>query len=267
MDCQFCKKQFSSKGNLLNHQRNTKYCLQIQEANKPQEFICVGCNKRLCTKYRLQQHQKICETYPEKDKISKLELAIQENKKIIELRDNTINIQQQTIQKLEKQLENLQDKLLKIATKSKTTNISILQQNFTAITDERLAEDAKKITLDHIAGGGERIASVFLDGSLKDNAVCTDVARRIIHHKDENGKLIKDINALIITKRAFSSLIGLAKEIKNKCGEDIDTDDDNQIERLGKVMSVVGEIGQTIAGQTTEVSTDFAKAVCHGSAN
>jgi hypothetical protein len=85
-----------------------------------------------------------------------------------------------------------------------------------------------------------------------------------MHHKDENGKLIKDVNALIITKRAFSSLMTFAKEIKNKLGEDIDTDDDDQIETLGKVMCVVGEMGQTIAGQTTETSADFAKAVCHG---
>jgi hypothetical protein len=262
MNCEFCNKNFTTKGILLRHQQTTKYCLKLQGEIKEKEFICRGCNKRLSTKNRLATHQEICEQIPKDDNLIYL-------KKVIELRDSTIDIQQQTIQKLEKQIENLQDKLLKIAIKSKSNttnnnNISILQQNFTAITDESLAEDAKKITIDHIVGGGESIASVFLGGSLKDNAVCTDVARRIMHHKDENGKLIKDVNALIITKRAFSSLMTFAKEIKNKLGEDIDTDDDDQIETLGKVMCVVGEMGQTIAGQTTETSADFAKAVCHG---
>jgi len=270
MDCQFCKKQFSTKGNLLNHQRTAKYCLQIQEENKPQEFICMGCNKTLCTKYRLQQHQKICGKYTEKDRISKLELIIQESKTIITLKDKELENSAKHIQQLQKHIEGLEDKLMKIAMKStKTTNnnISIQQQNFTAITDENLAQDARKLTLEHIVGGGETIASVFLDGSLKNNALCTDISRRILYLKDEEGNLIKDPNAITITKRAFSSLIGHAKEIKNKCRENIDTDDDDQIETLAKAMSVVGEIGQTISGKSTEVSTDFAKAVCHGSTN
>jgi predicted RNase H-like nuclease (RuvC/YqgF family) len=259
MECEYCGKVLATKGSLTRHQKTIKYCLELQ-SKKSLTFKCDSCHKILSNKYNLTVHQKSCK------QIKRDILDDNRDREIESLKDKVLE-RDQTIQKLEKQLENLQDKLLKIATKSKTTNISILQQNFTAITDERLAEDAKKITLDHIAGGGERIASVFLDGSLKDNAVCTDVARRIIHHKDENGNLIKDVNALIITKRAFSSLMTLAKEIKNKFGEDIDTDDDDQIERLGKVMCVVGEMGQTIAGQTTETSTDFAKAVCHGSVN
>jgi hypothetical protein len=260
MDCEFCHKNFTTKGILLRHQQTTKYCLKLQEEIKAKEFICRGCQKHLSTKNRLITHQEICEKISKDDDITNL-------KKIIELRDITIDNQQQTIEKLEKHIESLDDKIMKIAmraTKS-TTNISIQQQNFTAITDEKLAQDAKKITLAHIVGGGESIASVFLDGSLKDNAICSDFARRILHLKDENGILIKDPNAGIITKRAFSSLIGHVREIKNKCGEDIDTDDDDQIERFGKAMSVVGEISQTIAGQATEVSTDFAKAVCSGS--
>jgi|694.fasta_scaffold52502_1 hypothetical protein len=257
MDCQFCRKSFSSKSNLSKHQQTTKYCIKLQPQNKPKSFICSGCNKELSTKQRLETHIQVCINYLDINRIKELE-------KIIETKDTIIDELKTRIRELE-----LDMKDVAIKAKSKTTNnnISIQQQNFTAITDENLAQDARKLTLEHIVGGGETIASVFLDGSLKNNALCTDISRRILYLKDEEGNLIKDPNAITITKRAFSSLIGHAKEIKNKCRENIDTDDDDQIETLAKAMSVVGEIGQTISGKSTEVSTDFAKAVCHGSTN
>ena len=100
---------------------------------------------------------------------------------------------------------------------------------------------------------------------MKKNAICTDFSRKILHLKNGEGKIIKDVNASIITKRAFSSMLGLARDIKNKYGEDIDTNDDDQIEMFGKIMNVFGEMAQAISGQSNEVSSDFAKAVCIGS--
>jgi hypothetical protein len=171
------------------------------------------------------------------------------------------------VEKLENHVKELENKLFEIALKSKgkTTITTNIQQNFTPITDEKLSEDSKKLTLAHLVGGGEKIATVFLDGSLKNNAICTDISRRILHLKDGDGKLVKDVNACNITKRVFSSALGIAKDIKNKYGDDIDTNDDAQIEMFGKVMCVFGEMSQAISGQSNEVSNDFAKAVCIGS--
>ena len=261
MDCEFCKKQFSSKGNLRIHQKNTKYCLKIQETKIiSQEFICNGCEKKLCNNYRLRQHEKICKKYTEDNKIDTLE-------KIIEARDITIEQANITIDELKTRIRELELDMKDVAIKSKgkTTITTNIQQNFTPITDEGLAKDAEKLTLAHLVGGGEKLATIFLEGSLKNNAVCTDVSRKILHHKDGKGKIIRDVNAGNITKRAFTSMIVKARDIKNKCGEDIDTNDDEQIEEFGKAVSVVGEMSQAISGQNNEVSTDFAKAVCVGS--
>lgn len=267
MDCQFCKKTFSSLGNLVAHQKKTKYCLKIQEENKPREYICGGCEKKLSNNHRLQQHQKICEKHIELNKIRQLESVIEQNKILIDLKNEALEKSEKHIEKLENHIQSLEDKLIKIAMRTtKTTNITTnIQQNFTPITDEKLSEDSKKLTLAHLVGGGEKIATVFLDGSLKNNAICTDISRRILHLKDGDGKLVKDINACNITKRVFSSALGIAKDIKNKYGDDIDTNDDAQIEMFGKVMCVFGEMSQAISGQTNEVSNDFAKAVCIGS--
>ena len=259
MNCQFCEKSFSTKSNLVKHQQTVKSCIKIQETYKS-EFRCKSCDKKLCSNQTLNFHQKICRKYQDVDKIRQLESIIEQYKITMSLKDIEI-------EKLEKSVENLQEKLMKIAMKTnKTTNIiANIQQNFTPITDEKLLEDSKKLTLAHLVGGGEKLANIFLDGSLKNNAVCTDISRKILHLKDGDGKLVKDINAGNITKRAFSSMIGIARDIKNKCGEDIDTNDDVQIERFGKVMNVFGEMSQAISGQSNVVSTDFAKAVCVGS--
>jgi hypothetical protein len=267
MDCEFCKKKFSTLGNLVAHQKKTKYCLKIQEENKPREYICGGCEKKLSNNHRLQQHQKICEKHIEINKIRQLESVIEQNKILIDLKNEALEKSEKHIEKLENHIQSLEDKLLKIAMRTtKTTNIiTNIQQNFTPITDEKLAEDSKKLTLQHLAGGGEKIADIFLDGSLKNNAICTDVSRKILHLKDGDGKLVKDVNANIITKRAFSSMLGIARDIKNKYGEGIDANDDAQIEMFGKVMCVFGEISQAISGQSNDVSSDFAKAVCVGS--
>ena len=258
MNCEFCNKQFSTKGNTIKHQLTAKYCIKLQEESKPRIFKCDGCKKILCSNDKLQKHQQICKKFLENDKILQLEKIIEQDRVIISL--NTI-----TIEKLEKHILELENKLVEIAIKSttKTTNISTyIQQNFTPITDESLARDAKNITMAHISGGGEAIANVFLNGSMKNNVVCTDTARRILQHKDENGNHIRDVNAIIITKRAFSSIIDIAREIRNKCTADIDTDDDDAIEQVGKIISIVSDVGLAINGQTNDVSNDFAKAVC-----
>jgi hypothetical protein len=258
MDCEFCHKQFAAKSTLLRHQKTVKACLKIQEQIAPKKetvFICDGCKKELSSKQNLQLHKKICKNYRETNIIQELE--------------KTIKIQATTIDELKIRIRELELDMKDVAIKSKgkTTITTNIQQNFTPITDERLAKDAEKLTLAHLVGGGEKLATIFLEGSLKNNAVCTDVSRKILHLKDGAGKIMRDVNAGNITKRAFSSMLGKARDIKNKCGEDIDTNDDEQIEEFGKAMSVVGEMSQAISGQNNEVSTDFAKAVCVGSSS
>ena len=209
MDCQYCEKHFSTKSNLLKHQQTVKSCIKLQQGSKS-EFICTGCSKTLCSKFRLQTHYQICEKYQATDKIRQLEIMLEQNKILMAVKDSAM-------EKLEKHIENLEEKLMKIAMRTtKTTNniTANIQQNFTPITDEKLADDAKKLTLAHLVGGGEKLAGIFLDGSLKDNALCTDISRRVLHLKNGDGKVVKDINAVVITKRAFSSMIGLARDIK-----------------------------------------------------
>jgi hypothetical protein len=267
MDCQYCGKNFSTRGSLTRHQKTIKYCMDLQSMARSPTFKCEGCDKYLSTKYNLSAHQKICQKLKIESEESNKDIELKHLREKLDEKDITVGKLENHVKELENHVKELENKLFEIALKSKgkTTITTNIQQNFTPITDEKLAEDSKKLTIQHLAGGGEKMADIFLDGSLKKNAICTDFSRKILHLKDGDGKIIKDVNAGTITKRAFTSMLKIARDIKNKYGEGIDTNDDDQIEMFGKVMSVVGEMAQAISGQSNEVSTDFAKAVCIGS--
>ena len=56
MECQFCKKVFSSKNTLSTHLNTAKYCLQIQ-GKENNCFECDFCNKTFTSKQRLSDHK------------------------------------------------------------------------------------------------------------------------------------------------------------------------------------------------------------------
>jgi len=56
MECQYCKKSFSTKPNLIAHQKKTKYCLKIQEKQPQVLHICKHCNKEFNIKLSYDRH-------------------------------------------------------------------------------------------------------------------------------------------------------------------------------------------------------------------
>ena len=60
MECNFCKKIFSSLSSLNNHKLTAKYCLKIQNKNVTEKFKCTYCDKNFTAKNTLLSHTKIC---------------------------------------------------------------------------------------------------------------------------------------------------------------------------------------------------------------
>lgn len=60
MICQYCHNKFSSKSSINNHQKKTKYCLQLQGKDVSSEFTCEFCLSVFTAKVGLQYHYKIC---------------------------------------------------------------------------------------------------------------------------------------------------------------------------------------------------------------
>ena len=60
IECEFCKKIFSSKSNLYTHQNTAKYCLDLQGNSSDKEFKCEFCNKQYAQKKGLVLHISSC---------------------------------------------------------------------------------------------------------------------------------------------------------------------------------------------------------------
>ena len=97
MECNFCKKIFSSKSSLNNHQKTTKYCLNIQNKGDVNNFSCQHCNKCFTVKKTFVTHLKTCKKLEaelkekksnEKEYINKIEQQLKElkeyNKELLE---------------------------------------------------------------------------------------------------------------------------------------------------------------------------------------
>ena len=68
MECEFCKKTFSTLYVLKNHKVTTKSCLILQgklEKKNPRGFRCRFCDKCISSNENLKYHEIICKNKPE----------------------------------------------------------------------------------------------------------------------------------------------------------------------------------------------------------
>jgi hypothetical protein len=72
MNCEYCKKEFSSKSNLKSHQKTAGYCLELQGKND-RNFECEFCNKKFTQNQTLIDHSISCKEKKEKFYIDKIE--------------------------------------------------------------------------------------------------------------------------------------------------------------------------------------------------
>ena len=259
MNCEYCHKQFTTKGLLSRHQQNAKFCIKIQEElnDKIKLVICNGCNKELSSKQKLQSHQQICKKYEETNKIQDFEKIIADLK--------THNV------KLENRVKELEDKLVQIALKStgKTSTHNgntYVYQNFTPITDEKLKKDALTFTKRHLELGGQGIAHFVLKNTLKDNFTCTDVSRGHTKYIDESGDLVIDPFSHSITRRVCQSLVEPSEKINNDNKSTLSYDtSDSVFTKAGLLNETVNDIKKASTGVENELTREFTKTICSDS--
>jgi hypothetical protein len=99
MNCEFCNKEFSSKGNLVVHQASAKYCLVLQGKTNT-DFNCEHCSKIFTYQRNLTEHLNTCKHKKKKECEEKEEIfrKIQEENILLKTK-NTEN------RKKNKQLE------------------------------------------------------------------------------------------------------------------------------------------------------------------
>jgi hypothetical protein len=301
--CQYCSKDFKEKKYMVLHQKRTKYCLKIQEDikydeqkekdRKIQEDIdskkCSGCQNIFSTVFTLKRHTVICldfqldlqkkkfyEIFEEQNiKFEKEQEKYMENcEDKIEFYKNIIDDQKETIEKLQKIIENNGDRLERIVTNTtnkmgdvvtNTTNkmgevattvasksgnkIVNIQNNFNKVEafDQKWIEDkAKLLTYDDI--GSYQNLSTFIARNIMSNVYMSDKSRKKVTYKDENGKIqkSKDLYELIVR-----TLTVLMPKIKD-CLEDFKgiyntLDDYTRVSSMGQFIAKLERISHTKA--------------------
>jgi hypothetical protein len=170
------------------------------------------------------------------------------------------------IVKLETRVRELELDMKDVAIKSKgkisTTN-TYIQQNFTPITDEKLKQDALRLTQEHLALGRRGVANYAVNStSLKDNIVCTDVSRGHCKYRDQDGDIIIDPYSHTIIKRVCESLKEPAEKINIGVKSQLKGDTpDAELLKAVKIHETTNDIKQVADGIDNELTREITKTI------
>jgi hypothetical protein len=206
--CEFCDKEFTMKGNLLAHQKTTKYCLEKQGKTVTDNFKCNYCNKNFTLKNNLNDHITICKERTKRDCDEKCQLLKDEydnetkllmekyNDKLCQ-KDKEIEILRDIISKLESKLEKYETRMYDMAsrqtintTNNNNNNKTVVVNMNLPLTNEVLRQCATTFTIDNartITGITKHLTS-----SLEDHIICTDPSRNIFKYTNEKDEEIID---------------------------------------------------------------------------
>jgi hypothetical protein len=269
MECQFCKKIFSSISSLNNHKITAKYCLKIQ-GNIISKYDCEFCNKSFTKKSGLKTHLISCKEKKSKNEdikdstidnltkeinnlikdkddknllISKLDTKL---KLITEKTKEQIDNYKEQIEEYKDQIYQLQDRLERMGTKAiekpttTTTNNTInkIQLNTFPSQQEINNKIEGKFNDVYILNGMKGVADFVYENIIKledGNVVyaCYDRARQMFKYKDKDGNEIKDPKAMKLRKMIKPGLMAqtntMLKYFNDEC-EYLDRRKDNGLE-------------------------------------
>ena len=263
--CNFCKKDFSFKGNMISHQKTAKYCLDIQGKNC-NAFECSFCCKIFTTHQNLNDHLTSCKEKEKKHyeiKIQELEKQIilvkkecentlekQKHKYSNQLRDQDLYLTEKlkemetnytrqleeketTITKLEAKLEKFENAVIANTRNPITTNNTIVlntlnlndTEKFKSIIDEGLNKN--------VVCNGQRGLAKFVfdhilkgpDGKLMYN--CVDPSRHIFECTNSDGIVEKDVRAIKLKRALIDSDVIVKAQ---KSGEELWTKEDGSMD-------------------------------------
>jgi hypothetical protein len=246
MECDFCKKTFSSKGNLIVHQNSAKYCLSLQGKDK-NILECEYCNKNFTLKQTLLEHYNSCKEKQKKDYTKDYEIEVTSLKEKLDERERYIT-------KLEEKIDSLQKALIDIASQPKSTttnhnNTHSVFMNKFDINDTKQIGDVlqKHLTKDVIAMGQEGIAVMLGEHLLRGPDgeplyECTDVARQKFEFVNADGNIETDPKAVKLIRSINKS--GLCQKASVAANELWSKDGRMDTEKYGVYAGKVTEVMQ-----------------------
>lgn len=199
--CEFCNSAFSSKSNLVAHQKRAKKCLKLRSETITEHlFSCEWCKKLFSTNQYLKKHTTTCKAKCEQE----YKLALKQKEKTAV---KTEKFYEKMMEKKDKQISDLLEKLGTIAeigvkkdTVRVTNNIvnSMVPYDLTKQSINEIVNE--KFTREHITGRDDGVATFAVSNLLKDESgkmkmTCTDTARRVFIYRDADGNFYRDVRA------------------------------------------------------------------------
>ena len=205
--CEYCKKEFLTKGNITAHQKTTKYCLELQGKTISDDFQCKYCIKKFTTQTNLNDHILVCKKKikrdnEEKERVEKtlhdreIVRLKEEYKKDIDREHKEVEILREIIGKLESKLESYEKRLFDMASRPNTTNTNnnhktvVINDDINDIDDNK---DTEKIPL-------------TVDEKLEYTLVMNDlIKKQELEKEDDNDKTLQEtklvLNEVVVNSR------------------------------------------------------------------
>ena len=265
--CDYCKKDYCSKGSLTTHQKRTKSCLALRnDVIIVAEFECDGCDKIFVSKRSLSNHLDICPKYIKNSITKTLE---KEYAKQLAEKDHEISRLSDLLKEVISKptvINNNNTNQIKNENNSILNVINFLKDTNKPITNQLLEDSTKHLTLHHCLGGGIGLADYALKYPLSEAPIiCTDSSRKNFKYLEQfNGKVLvnEDKELIQFNPRFFSTIKDRSTELLSAFIENnIDISDDEGITKAVEITNIIKDINNSSNGEKTPVSDDLVKRI------
>jgi len=173
---------------------------------------------------------------------------------------------------MEEQLQKYKKEIIKLRRRPMSTvniNNQTINNNLLyvhTITKDRLENQSRNLTLQHLNNGAEGYAQYAIEYPLKDSIHCSDHSRRKLMYRGDNGEIIIDYQGRRLSKEFFPSLL---ERTTQKAGEKffaIDGDpnltDIEKIKYRDRLQKIVSDVRMAANGSKTSFTQDWINEVC-----
>ena len=223
MECQYCKKIFTTKSGLNKPQRTAKYCLAIRNVTPPGDFKCEVCNKAFTLEDTYKKHIIECKKNQDISKLpnllnekdSEIKRLEKENQQLKDERDSEIKRLEKENQSVEFEINYLKDE--------KESEILSIEYEIKQIKDER---DSEIQSLEH------EIKQIKDETKSKQDLFNMRIMKHIVEENAEKFNVhMVNLNSLIEEKESELENLRNEKQQRKKENKE-DKEKDSELKLL-----------------------------------
>ena len=133
------------------------------------------------------------------------------------------------------------------------------------MSDDFIKENSTNLTIDHIKKGPEGYADFIVNNPLKNRIICTDLSRRKIKYKNEDGNVVSDPNFLNLSKKIFPNMNEINIKLINEYSkqlEDIYPNLEDRFLVMKQILDYQYFISEGYTDDTKDIYNDLVKNIC-----